>query len=212
MEESIESNWSESIFEKNLPESLIWVPCVPNYETNTLVPLYDLSNFPTNPPSIFPKISRGGKKSTPWSPEEDLKLEALVQEQGLKNWSKIAKALNGSLDSKIPRQGKHCRERWLNHLDPRLNKGEWSYEEDLFVLKQQKKSGNCWSKISRALSGRTENAVKNRWNCLLKNFKQKTGIGFIKKEVLADVLIKELEVCVNGVKETIMANKVMNSF
>lgn len=201
MEGSTKDNWSESIFDKNLPSSLVWVPCIPNYENNTLVPLYNLSNFPSVPPRNFPKISRGGKKSAPWTSQDDQYLTALVQEQGLKNWSKIAKAMNTNLKNEVPRKGKHCRERWLNHLDPNLNKGEWSYAEDLIVLKEQRDGGNCWSKISKMLNGRTENSVKNRWNCLLKNFKQKAGIGFLDESVLINVLIKELEQCVDKLKE-----------
>lgn len=197
MEGSIQNNWSESIFDKSLPNSVVWVPCVPNYENNTLVPLYNLSNFPPVPPPNFPKISRGGKKSAPWTPQDDQYLTALVQEQGLKNWSKIAKTMNTDLKNGVHRKGKHCRERWLNHLDPNLNKGEWTYAEDLLVLKEQKKGGNCWSKISKMLQGRTENSVKNRWNCLLKNFKQKAGISFLNDDVVIDVLIKEIELCID---------------
>jgi hypothetical protein len=39
------------------------------------------------------------------------KLRELVNEQGEKKWSKIAKDLPGRI-------GKQCRERWLNHLKP----------------------------------------------------------------------------------------------
>ena len=40
------------------------------------------------------------------------------------------------------RQGRHCRERWHNHINPNLNKGKWTDEEDQFLITQQKLIGN----------------------------------------------------------------------
>ena len=47
-----------------------------------------------------------------------------------------------------------CRERWLNHLDPSLKKGEWSKEEDDILLRAQAKWGNSWTRIAELLPGR----------------------------------------------------------
>jgi hypothetical protein len=72
------------------------------------------------------------------------------------------------------RRGKQCRERWINHLDPSNIKLPWSEEEDCILLRAiiqaQKagKEGNRWVEMSSLFSGRSENAVKNRWNCLKK--------------------------------------------
>lgn len=41
---------------------------------------------------------------------------------GPRNWTKIAKYVPD-------RQGKQCRQRWFNHLDPNINKGEWSNDQ-----------------------------------------------------------------------------------
>ena len=58
-----------------------------------------------------------------WTVEEDDSLLQLVREHGPRRWSVIA--------SQLPdRVGKQCRERWHNHVDPKINKEEWSEAED----------------------------------------------------------------------------------
>ena len=118
-------------------------------------------------------LSRGGIKSSPWKHEEDEFLKELVKEIGIKKWAKIAGMINSRFQS--DRKGKNCRERWNNHLDPTINKGEWKYEEDLILLIKHKEFGKKWSKISKEIPGRTENSVKNRLNTLMKSFKQTVG-------------------------------------
>ena len=54
-----------------------------------------------------------------------------------------------------------CRERWHNHLDPRVKKGDWTADEDQLIINMQAKLGNQWAKITRMLPGRTDNAA--RW-------------------------------------------------
>jgi myb proto-oncogene protein len=51
-----------------------------------------------------------------------LALVSLDSQYGTKRWLLVASHLNG-------RTGKQCRERWLNHLDPSINKGPWSPDE-----------------------------------------------------------------------------------
>ena len=77
----------------------------------------------------------------------------------MKNWTIIANEIDG-------RTAKQCRERWCNHLDPSIIKGNWTEEEDALILQRQKEMGNKWSKISKMLLGRTETAVKSRWIAL----------------------------------------------
>jgi hypothetical protein len=96
-----------------------------------------------------------------WREEEDRTLVYLVS-QGYKSWGQIAENMPG-------RTSKQCRERWNNYLNPTLVHTPFTKEEDDLLIQLQSELGNKWAVISRALPGRTENAVKVRFNILAKS-------------------------------------------
>ena len=95
----------------------------------------------------------------PWQPREDALLKRYVAAYGTERWSVISQHIPG-------RRGKQCRERWKNHLDPRLVKSAWTVEDDSALLAAQRRMGNRWTEIGKLLGGRGENSVKNRFHSL----------------------------------------------
>ena len=77
--------------------------------------------------------------------------------RGAKNWTQVAKSLPGRI-------GKQCRERWHNHLDPNITKRKWTVDEDMLIVKLHLVHGNRWCDIAKQVDGRTDNAIKNRFN------------------------------------------------
>ncbi|OIS99326.1 PREDICTED: transcriptional activator Myb [Nicotiana attenuata] len=96
-----------------------------------------------------------------WSQEEDDILREQIRIHGTDNWTIIA----SKFKDKTTRQ---CRRRWFTYLNSDFKKGGWSPEEDMLLCEAQKIFGNRWTEIAKVVSGRTDNAVKNRFTTLCK--------------------------------------------
>ena len=130
------------------------------------------------------KVLRPGLVKGPWTANEDCRLVELIQQHGVRRWSFLAKQLHTG------RLGKQCRERWYNHLDPAINKGPWTRDEDDAVMAAYETMGSKWARIAKAVgNGRTDNAIKNRWNSMLRRVVK----GEIARPTYADEEAKEEE-------------------
>ncbi|PWZ29408.1 Transcription factor MYB102 [Zea mays] len=117
-----------------------------------------------------PCCEKIGLKKGPWTPEEDEKLLAFVEEHGHGSWRALpAKA-------GLQRCGKSCRLRWTNYLRPDIKRGKLSLQEEQTIIQLHALLGNRWSAIATHLPNRTDNEIKNHWNTHLKKRLAKIGI------------------------------------
>ena len=100
-----------------------------------------------------------------WEKREDQLLEQAMQPYLSYTrrwpWARIAEGVPG-------RDGKQCRERWTNHLDPNLNDDPWMAAEDETLWVEQAQLGTKWTEIAGKLPGRSSIDVKNRFYTLSK--------------------------------------------
>ncbi|XBH57210.1 hypothetical protein VPH35_078861 [Triticum aestivum] len=118
------------------------------------------SSFPATSVSDADGLPHAAKKM--WTKrEDDLLREQVCRCGGPHKWDSICRGLPG-------RNSKSCRLRWCQHLDPRVEAVKpFTREEDMLIVKYQATYGNRWSTIAEFLSGRIDNAIKNRWNSVL---------------------------------------------
>ena len=137
-------------------------------------------NFQRNQNFTFKII----KRRAPWNKKEDDAIIELVNKYGTSNWTIIANEMALLYKSKH-RNGKQCRERWHNHLDPIVNKENWTEEEENILFNKHLEYGNKWSDISKFLPGRTDNSIKNHFYSKLRKFIRK-----ILKQINKENLLK----------------------
>nr|AKV71944.1 R2R3-MYB protein [Rehmannia glutinosa] len=104
-----------------------------------------------------------------WTAEEDRKLAETIGIYGAKQWTIIA------AKAELNRCAKSCRLRWMNYLRPNIKRGNMSDQEEDLIMRMHKLLGNRWSLIAARLPGRTDNEIKNYWNCHLSKKKLDKG-------------------------------------
>ena len=99
---------------------------------------------------------------TCWTSEQDMQLMNSIQKHGTSSWSTIAAEVTGKIN-------KQCRERYMCHLDPIIDKTPLSDEEISKLDLAVQEYGPKWGKISKKLftlpnrKRRTDLHLKNFW-------------------------------------------------
>ncbi|CAD8123695.1 unnamed protein product [Paramecium sonneborni] len=125
----------------------------------------------------------------PWSREEDTILAQLYEKHAQQNrynkWSLISMEMSKLCKSNHVRLGKQCRERWINKLNPLVEKGPWYKEEEIKLLIAVLNFGKKWSLISRTNfnNQRTENCLKNRFHTIIKRESSKFEKNQTQKQI-----------------------------
>ena len=119
-----------------------------------------LSRSPKQCMQKFYNLTSVQKKGR-WVISEDNLVKKWVEETGPFKWAECAKQIEG-------RCGKQCRERWLNFLDPSINRAKWNAREQTLLFELMLRFGSSWAQISRYIQGRSENLVKNFFYCSLR--------------------------------------------
>ncbi|KAF9100527.1 DNA binding transcription coactivator transcription factor, partial [Mortierella sp. GBA35] len=114
-------------------------------------------------------ISKPRSIKGPWTPEEDRQLRMLVNELGAEKWVLIASRLGS-------RTGKQCRERWHNHLDPKIDKSPFTAKEDELIFKLFAQFGSKWAEMSKLMPGRPDNAIKNHFNTSMQRKRRRLSL------------------------------------
>ncbi|OVA08966.1 SANT/Myb domain [Macleaya cordata] len=129
-----------------------------------------------------PCCEKVGLKKGPWTPEEDQKLLAYIEEHGHGSWRALP------IKAGLQRCGKSCRLRWTNYLRPDIKRGTFSLHEEQTIIQLHALLGNRWSAIATHLPKRTDNEIKNHWNTHLKKRLAKMGIDPVTHKPKSDAL------------------------
>lgn len=101
-----------------------------------------------------------------WKAEDDKVLLSIFEKKNKeRKWKIIAKEFTALTGKQV--KPKQCAERYLNYLDPKLNLGPFSANEDERIMKLVNEKGKMWMKIAIELkTGRSGASVKNRYHSI----------------------------------------------
>jgi hypothetical protein len=76
-------------------------------------------------------------------------------------WEKVASKIKELKISPVPRPAKQCRERWVNKIDPSIERSDWMEKDDLELAHFLITKGKKWADIRREMNKkRTEFSIR----------------------------------------------------
>ncbi|XP_039141290.1 transcription factor MYB3-like [Dioscorea cayenensis subsp. rotundata] len=118
-----------------------------------------------------PCCAKVGLQKGQWTANEDQLLIKYIQANGEGHWNSLPQKAG------LLRCPKSCRLRWMNYLRPDIKRGNIGPQEEDLIIRLHALLGNRWSLIARRLPGRTDNEIKNYWNCHLKKKLKEQGFA-----------------------------------
>ena len=106
------------------------------------------------------QIGYKGTKRGHWSDEEDeilLKLYSVHRN----NWIKISRIMK-------TRKSQQVRDRFINHLDPKISKEPFDLEEEMKIYDLHFTLGSSWKGYEAYLPGRTADNIKTHYHSSIK--------------------------------------------
>ncbi|KAK6844378.1 hypothetical protein PG995_014488 [Apiospora arundinis] len=105
-----------------------------------------------------------------WSPVEDERLKAAVAQHGAR-WTTVAADVG-------TRNGEQCSKRWNDYLNPVLDHGPWSTDEDNTLLDLVISHGHNWKLIADTChKSRSALSIKNRYGLLARRQRRHINKG-----------------------------------
>jgi hypothetical protein len=97
------------------------------------------------------------QKKGKWTPEEDATLTEAVKKHTGNDWVIVAAMVPG-------RTNKQCNQRWIECVDPAINTGKWTMEEDAMLTHARKEhGGRNWVAVAALVPTRTSTQCRKRW-------------------------------------------------
>jgi hypothetical protein len=123
------------------------------------------STFPTSPASSSDTVDVPPGPKLKFSFEEDRLLTGLVAQYGAGNWPLISSCM-------VARNPRQCRERWVYYLNPQLQQGNWTPEEDTLLETKFREYGTKWKAIARFFVNRSAMSLRNRHDMIVRRLKK----------------------------------------
>ena len=138
-------------------------------------------------------------KRKKWTKEEDNILLSIKKDNPNFNWTQISQKM---IDFNVYKKSNQCKDRWTNHLNPKLIKTDWTKIEDDKLLELCEKYRGKWKKITKRMKGRSDNCIKNRFFAILRKTLRKCfknsiinfSINNLRPRVLCDLFLNKIHI------------------